>query len=70
VSDPEDRYLATSVIYQVNDPVTPLSYPIAIRVSGEFFGTVRPRADSECPKSLNDPLTISLGAYCLKFLCG
>jgi hypothetical protein len=43
VPDVEDRYLATSVIYEINDPVISLPYPIAIDVSGEFFSALRPR---------------------------
>jgi hypothetical protein len=61
VSYLEDRYLATPFIYEINDAVTPWSCPIAIGVSGKFFGTLSPRADDECLKPLNDPLTISLG---------
>jgi hypothetical protein len=42
MSDLEDRYLAMLVINEIDDPVTPLSYPVTVGISGELFRAVRP----------------------------
>jgi hypothetical protein len=37
MSDLEDRYLAMLVVDEIDDPVTPLSYSVTVRIPGELF---------------------------------
>jgi hypothetical protein len=70
MSDFENRYLAALVIYKIDDPVTALSHPITIIVSGELFRALGPRFCGNRLNSLHDPLPISLSAYGLELPCG
>ena len=64
----EDCYLATPVINKIDDSVIPLSHSVTVDVPGELFGPLGPRGRGQGLQSLNDALTVCLGAYCLKFL--
>lgn len=64
----EDRDLVTPVINEINDPITPLPHPVTIRVPRELFGPLGSRVPGKDLHTLNDTLTISLGAYGFKLL--
>jgi hypothetical protein len=63
-----DRHLAASVVDEIDDPVVRLPHSIAVGVSGELFGALRPGILCERLNSLDDALTKGLGADCLDFL--
>ncbi len=62
MSDFEYGYLMTPVVDEIDDPVTPLSHPVAIGVTGEFLRALRPGTLNESLNSLDKPLTIRLRA--------
>ena len=64
----ENRHLVVSVIYKIDNSVTPLSHPVTIGVPGELFGRLWPWVRRESLNSPNDALTIGLGADCLNLL--
>src|SRR3970040_2081550 len=70
MSDFEDRYLAAPVINKIDDSVTSLSHPVTVGVPGELFGPLGPGGRGQGLHSMNDTLTIGLGAYCVKLLRG
>ena len=69
VPDFEDRYLVMPIINKIDDPVTSLSHPVTVGVPGELFAPLGPGHRGQSPQSLDDALTVGLGAYRLKLLC-
>lgn len=60
MADFENSDFVTLVINEIDDSVSALPYPIAIRVSHEFLGTFRARINAQCLNSLDDTPTIGL----------
>ena len=48
------------VIYEIDDSVLALPYPVAVSVSRKFLGTLRARVGAQGLNSLYDFLTIGL----------
>ena len=61
MSNLEDGYLAMLVINEIDDPVTPLSYPVTVGIPGELFSALRPGIPGKSLNSLNDAQAIRLG---------
>lgn len=66
MSDLEDRYLAMLVVNEIDDSITPLSYPVTVRIPGELFRAVRAGIPGKGLDSLNDAPAIRLGTCCIK----
>ena len=66
MSDLEDRYLAMLVVDEIGDSITPLSYPVTVRIPGELFRAVRAGIPGKGLDSLNDAQAIRLGTCCIK----
>ncbi len=66
----ENRHLVVSVIYKIDNSVTPLSHSVTIGVPSELFGSRWPWVRREGLNSPNDAATIGLCADCLKLLRG
>jgi hypothetical protein len=68
VSDLEDRYLSMLVVDEIDDPVTPLSYSVTVRIPGELFRAVRAGIAGKGSDSLNDAHAIGLCICCIELL--
>lgn len=66
--DLEDRYLATSIVDQIDDPVASLPHPIAVGVPGKLLRAWGTRIGGKSQNPLDDTLAKSLGVGCLEFL--
>jgi hypothetical protein len=66
MADLEDRYLAMLVVNEIDDSITPLSYPVTVRIPGELFRAVRAGIPGKGWNSLNDAQAIRLCTCCIK----
>ncbi len=60
MSDLEDRYLAMLVVNEIDDSITPLSYPVTVPIPGELFRAVRAGIPGKGLDSPNDAPAIRL----------
>jgi hypothetical protein len=61
---------ARFIINEVDDAKVALPYSVAIGVTGQFVGAVRPRVGRQPLDTLYEPLTIHLRRYRGKLLAG
>ena len=61
---------ARFIVNEVDDAKVALSYSVAIGVTGQFVGAVRPRVGRQPLDTLDEPLTIHLRRYRGKLLAG
>ena len=68
MTDLEDRYLASFIINKIDDPETPLPYPVAISVRGKLSEPLSRGGSGKTLPSVNNALTIGLCVDCFKLL--
>ena len=54
MADLEDRCLAMLDVNEIDGSITPLSYPVTVRIPGELFRAVRAGIPGKGSNSLND----------------
>jgi hypothetical protein len=61
---------ARFIVNEIDDAKVALSYPVAIGITGQFVGAVRPRVGRQPLDTLDESLTIHLRRYRGKLLAG